>query len=358
MSRPELTGKVQTVLGVIDPEDLGVTLPHEHFLIDMSVWFQEPPAASEKLYAHQTVSLENLGWIRYHPFSNLDNVKLIDEEIAIDEGLRYKKAGGNSVVDMTNIGLSRDPLALSRISRATGLNIIMGSGYYVEEAQPPGLKLTEDMIAEEIIHDITVGVENTGIRAGVIGEIGHSSKPLSDGEKTALRAASYAQKQTGAIINIHPNQSPDSPFEIIEMLDKAGADISRVVMSHVDRTLVQHPDRVRLAKTGCYIEYDLFSFESYYPKRIVVSESNPIKGDLPNDAQRINHIMALIDEGFLNRILISHDHCFKTRLWHYGGPGYAHILENVVPLMREKGMAEEHIHTIIAENPKRMLTFI
>lgn len=356
MSISELVGKIQTVLGSIDAEDLGITLPHEHFLIDMSVWFKEPTASSEKLLASQLVTLENLGWVRYHPLSNLDNVRLLDEQVAISEGLRYKQAGGNSVVDMTNNGLGRNPLALTRISRATGLNIIMGSGYYVAEALPLGTKLTEEVITEEIVRDIKVGVGNTGIRAGIIGEIGNIWPP-KESEKTVLRATARAQKQTGAAICIHPGYSPDSPFEIIKVLESAGADISRVVMSHTERTIFDLDTLVKLAKTGCYIAYDEFSFEGWFQQRMVLSEANPIKQDMPNDAGRINWIMALIDKGFLSQILISHDHCMKCRLWHYGGPGYAHILENVVPLMREKGMPEEHIHTLIVENPKQLLQF-
>ena len=91
---------------------------------------------------------------------------------------------------------------------------------------------------------------------------------------------------------------------------------------------------------------------------MVLSEDNPIKMDWPSDGQRVNAIVALIEEGFLSQILISSDMCRKHRLWHYGGPGYAHILENVVPLMREKGVSEEHIHTLLVENPKRLLSFV
>jgi phosphotriesterase-related protein len=356
MALSELVGKVQTVLGIIDPEQLGITLPHEHFLVGMPIWFEEPTTCSERALAHQPVSLSNLGWVRYHYWESLDNVVMMDEEVAISEGLRFKRAGGSTVVDVTSIGLGRDPLALARISRATDLNIIMGSGYYVEEAQPYGVKLTEEALADEIVHDITVGIGITDIRAGIIGEIGNSW-PTRDRDKTALRAVAHAQKQTGAPINIHPGRSPDSPFEIIEVLDNAGADISRVAMSHMERTISDHNTRVRLAKTGCYIEYDMFSWEGWFPARMVLSETNPIKTDLPNDAERINQIMVLISEGFLNQILISHDLCMKHNLWHYGGPGYSHILDNVVPLMRKKGMPVEHIRTILVENPKRLLQF-
>ena len=358
MSMPELEGKAQTVLGVIDSESLGVTLPHEHFIIDMSVWFREPEATSEKQIAYQPVGLENLGWINYHPFSNVDNVRLMNEELAVKEVLRYQRRGGNSVVDLTTVGLGRDPLALARISRATGLNIIMGSGYYAEEAKPQGVRLTEEMITEEIVRDITVGAGNTGIQAGIIGEIGIGLWPLTEGEKRTLRAVARAQQQTGAAVNIHPGNSPNSPFEIIDVLDRAGADVTRVVISHIERTVVEHNIRVKLAKTGCYLEYDLFGFEGWYPshRRMVVSEDNPKKADLPNDAERINQIMALINEGFLRQILISTDNCMKNRLYQYGGPGYAHILDNVVPLMREKDVPEEHIRMLVVENPKRLLT--
>lgn len=374
MNKNELRGKVQTVLGLIAPEDLGITLPHEHFLIDMQCFFTEPTTASERLLAHQPVSLENLGWVRYHFLNSLDNIQLLDEQMAIREVLRYKHAGGNSVVDLTSIGIGRDPLALARISRATGLNIIMGTGYYLEETWPPNLN--EEIVTEEIIRDITVGVGSTDIRAGIIGEVGTEivggieagyrqnieqelgEKLLGESYKMLLRATAYAQKETGAPVNIHPGHSPDLIFEIIEVLSDAGGDISRVVMSHIDRTIFDHNMRIKLARTGCYLEYDAFSAEGYHPVRHVLSEENPIKCDIPNDAGRVNEIMALIDEGFLKQILISHDHCSKHRLWHYGGPGYAHILENVVPLvMREKSMTEEQIHTILVENPKRLLQF-
>lgn len=362
MSMAKLVGKAQTVLGAIDAASLGITLPHEHCLIDMSLWFMEPSTATGKLVAHQPLSYENLWFVRYHPYSNRDNIQLLDEQEAIDELSYFKRAGGSTLVDMTNTGLGRDPLALARISRATGLNIIMGSGYYVRQIGATGTKPTEETVTEEIVRDITVGVGDTGIRAGMIGEIG-TEWPLEEIDKMAVCAAAHAQKETGAPINIHPGHSPTCPLEIIESLDKAGADISRVVMSHMESRIPgyeNHDTRIRLAKTGCYIEYDTFSFEGWMPEncRMVLSEDNPVKADLPNDAARINEIMALVEEGFLNQILISQDHCFKSRLCRYGGPGYAHILNNVVPLMRQKGITEEQIHTILVENPKRLLSFV
>ncbi len=359
MSIPELVGKAQTVLGVANADELGITLPHEHCLIDMSVWFQEPTTASEKAIAHQPLSQENMWYVRYHPFSCVDNIQLLDEQVAIQELIRFKLHGGSTVVDVTSIGLGRDPLALTRISRATGLNIIMGSGYYVEKAQPIGISMTAEMLAEDIVREIKVGVDNTGIRAGVIGEIGIMEWPLKESEKISLRAVAVAQKETGAPISIHPGNSPNSPLEIIEELSRAGADITRVIMGHIERTMPLHKDRIEVARTGCFMAWDSFSMEGWYPRRLVVSEDNPRRADLPGDAQRVDDIMALIEEGFLNQILVSHDMCRKQCLCRYGGPGYAHILQNVVPLqMRAKGMPEEHINIILVENTKRIMCFV
>jgi len=360
MGTPGMAGKVQTVLGAIDAAELGITLPHEHLLFDLSVWFTEPRGASDRGRAYQPVCLENLGWVRYHPYNNKDNWLMLDEQTAIAEALRYKNAGGVSLVEMSSIGLNRDALGLARISRATGLNIIMGAGFYLEPTWPPNL--TEGKMVEEMVRDVKEGVGGTGIRAGIIGEVGTErfgrDRPMEDCYKMSLRATARAQKETGAAVNIHPGHSPESPIEIIELMDTAGADVSRVAMSHIDRTVFDHPTRVALAKTGCYLEYDLFSFEGWHQVRHVRSEDNPVQCNVTNDAGRIDEIMALIEDGFLKQILISHDNCSKHRLWRWGGPGYAHILENVVPLMRVKGMTEEEINTIMVENPKRLLQFV
>ena len=361
MSTPRLAGRAQTVLGAVSPDELGVTLPHEHCLIDMSIWFAEPPTVTGKQLAREPLSLDNLWYVRYHPYSNLDNVQLVDERAAVEELQHYRFAGGQTVIDMTNIGLGRDPLALARISRATGVNIVMGAGYYVEESLPAGAPVNEDVIARDIVRDIVEGADGTDIRAGLIGEIGVKVWPLTDGEKVLLRAAAIAQKETGAFINIHTGRSPNSPFEVVEFLDRAGADVTRVVLSHIDRTLFTHEDRVRLARTGCVIEYDLFSLEGWMPEniRMVYSEDDPVRrADLPNDAARVDHLIALIDDGFISQLLVSHDTNTKTRLCRYGGPGYGHLLNNVVPIMLRKGLSRDQVATIMVENPKRLLTFV
>src|SRR5919205_3066385 len=225
-----LAGKAQSVLGPVDAAQLGVTLPHEHLLIASGVMFKDPPAASDKGLAHQPVSLANVGWVRQNFNSSLDNLRLLDEQTAQDEITLFQRAGGQTVVDPTNVSLARDPLALCRIARATGLNIVMGAGYYVAAAHPADMdRRSEESIVDEIVHEITVGVGDTGVRAGLIGEIGNSW-PWTENEKKVVRAAVEAQRRTGAPLMIHPGRDQAAPMQICELIGKQGGDLRRTIM--------------------------------------------------------------------------------------------------------------------------------
>ncbi len=343
-------GKIQTVLRAIDPSELGITLAHEHLMSDGSGWFVEPDDAFDRSMAYKPVSLDILWWLTYHRFSNLDDLISMDEDEAVEEVLHFKNAGGHSVVEMSNIGLARSPRALARISRRTGLNIIMGSGYYIDSALPADMDdRSEDQITEEIVRDIEEGVGATGICAGLIGEIG-CTWPLSDNERKSLRASARAQKITGAALNIHPGQHEDSAMQAVKIVEDAGADLTKTTIDHIDRAVRERDNRIALAKLGLYLEYDLFGREGYYPM-----EHRKI--DLPNDHMRINEIMDLMSAGYAKQIVISQDIWNKTQRRKYGGWGYAHIMDNTLPVMRAKGMSEDEIQTIMVENPARLFTF-
>src|SRR5258706_10807902 len=119
MAKTPLSGKAQTVLGPVDGDAMGITLPHEHLLIDFKVMFKEPEAAADKGRALAPVTMANLGWVRQNFSSNLDNLRLLDEDVARDEALLFKQAGGQTMVDPTNGGLSPDPAPPPPIPRAT-----------------------------------------------------------------------------------------------------------------------------------------------------------------------------------------------------------------------------------------------
>jgi len=354
MRQTELTGRAQTVLGIIDADSLGVTLPHEHFFTEPKIYMKQPTEATEKRLAHEPLSLENLYWAKLHFGWHLDSRRLMDEKLAIKEALLYKWEGGDTIVDLTSGGV-RDPLGLARIARATDLNIVMGSGYYSEFSHPPELATkTEEEITEKIIRDIMVGVGDTGVCAGIIGEIGCGT-PLEDSERKVLRASAAAQQRTGAALNIHPSYQYDLVLEIIEILGGAGADLSRTVISHCDNPAFNNRTNYhRIADAGCYIEFDLFG-HPVLPLLLDSTEGHLV--GMRSEVDRINEIKRLIDEGYLNHILISQDLCFKYCYVTYGGSGYAHILRYVVPWMRLAGISDEQIHTMMVENPKRVLSF-
>src|SRR4030095_11093047 len=182
---------------------IDTTLPHHPLLIGLRVLSPDPAAAADKARAQEPVSLANLGWVRQNFNANLDNPRLLDEQVARDEILLFREAGGRTAGDPTPTASGRDRRALARIARATGLNVVMGAGYYVAASHPPDMnRRSVDELAREMIADITTGVGDTGIRAGLIGEIG-TTYPWTDNEEKVLRAAVIAQRETGAPLMVH-----------------------------------------------------------------------------------------------------------------------------------------------------------
>jgi len=347
-------GQVMTVLGPVPAGELGLVLPHEHILIDLSPYFFVRPTSARDLeLSREPISLENLSWVRYNTRHSLDCQRLTDREAAAAEVDLFGRAGGGTIVEATCRQLGRDPLGLARVSQATGVKIIMGTGYYTADTHPPELAQRGEIeLAEEMLAEINEGVDGTGIRAGVIGELG-CSWPLKESEAKALRAGALAQRLSGLAIIVHPSRNEAGPWEAVEALAGAGADLSRVVISHMDRCGYLLENRIRLLEAGCFIAYDLFGKEGYYPAEPALADGH--LPDMPNDLGRIREIADLIERGWLSQILISQDNCLKTNLCRWGGPGYAHLVERAIPRMRIYGYTGEQIKTLTEDNPRRML---
>jgi len=199
---------VQTVLGPVDPGDLGFTLPHEHTQI--ALW---------------------------HIPNRWDYWELTaDEPVITAELARYRDAGGGTLVDVTPAGMGRDPAWLVRLARATGLHVVMGSGWY-RGAHYPAEALVDrrsvEALADVIVRDATVGVGESGIRAGIIGEIGTDKPWLSAQEERVHRAAARAARRTGLAITTHAVQSTVG-LDQLDVFEAEGADLSRVVIGHAD----------------------------------------------------------------------------------------------------------------------------
>ena len=344
VSRETLRGKAQAVCGVMDPAELGPTLMHEHVLCDIT-----PPAMAALAEPDYPITLQTVFSIMYGTRKHPGKYKLLDRALAIEELKQMRKAGGQTVVDLTCGGLKPDPVGLAEISAAAGVPIVVGCGYYVEEYQAPENQAKSvERFAQEMIAQVFEGAWGTGVRAGIIGEIGCQAQ-WSELEKRVMRGAVIAQGETGAALNVHPGRQPDQPQEVMDMLRAEGGDASRTIISHLDRTIFDDDRLFRLADTGCVLEFDLFGQETTYYWRAP-------EVHMPNDGMRLQTLRKLADRGCIDRILISHDICYKTRLSAYGGHGYGHIFENVVPLMRRDFSADE-IRAILIDNPRRLLTF-
>ncbi len=357
-------GSALTVLGPVEPSSLGVVMPHEHLFVDLTCMFDPPAEASDRSRAFAPFSLEHLGWIRTHYFRHRPNLVLDDEEVAASEVGLYKAAGGSTIVDVSTPGIGRDPLALARLARRTGVNVVMATGFYVAATHPPAVAaMSETDVANRMIEEIGQGAvlrpaggsdqdwdpvpNHTGVRAGIIKAA--ASYPLHPEERKVLRAAAVAQRATGAPITVHVGRHEDSALEILDSLRDADADLTRCSLDHLDLRVERTEMLVEIAESGCLLEFDMFGHESsYYPLT---------RRDMPSDAQRLDVVGELVARGLTRQILISQDICTKHRLVRYGGHGYRHVVEHVAMRMRERGWAEADIETLLVANPARLLTF-
>jgi len=335
---------INSVCGKLSREELGIVAPHEHVLLDLTAFYQALPVPGIDDPATQKVEMWNLGILSRDCYALKDNLLLMDTAVAADEIARFRDAGGKTVVDATLPGIGRDPAALAAISKATGLNIIMGTGFYVGQTHPAVLeKLSEPEIAQTMIAELTDGVD--GIRAGYIGEIG-ISEIFDDKERRVLRAAAIASQKTGAAINVHINPWTVNGMEAADILLDAGVDPQRICISHIDVT--NDLDYIHtLLQKGVYVEFDNFGKE-YYIRREV---RNSGYGNFVHDTDRVALVKQLIDEGYLHQLLLSCDVCLKNLLHKYGGWGYDHVLTNIVPMLEEVGVSDEQIKTMLVANP-------
>lgn len=343
--RAVMRGRAQTVLGLVDPGELGATLMHEHVL-----WDIRTPTMRAEPDQGPEISLCNCYAINYGRNKAFGNYRLSDEGIAEEELRAMAEAGGRTVVELSSGGLDPRPHGLVTLARNTGVHLVMGCGHYVHEYQPQANHgRSAEQFACEMVEQIQVGAWNTDVRAGIIGEIGCQA-PWTDLEKRVMTGAVLAMNETGAALNVHPGRHPDQPQEVAEFVRALGADPTRVVISHIDRTIFDEDRLFRLADSGVVIEFDLFGMEqSYYPLADI---------DMPNDAGRLQWVRKLIDRGHLERITISHDICYRTRLTRFGGHGYAHIFANVIPQMRNRGFTAQEVDALLVGNPRRLLTFV
>lgn len=338
---------VQTVTGPVATGDLGSTLMHEHILSDL-----RDPATRGDDQDWPAITLENRFQIDYFSNAHQPNMLLDDDAVATRELTLYREAGGGTIVELTVGGLQPQPTRLRTLAETSGVHLVFGAGFYVDSYLPAAVRSAEVDELEALIRtQLQEGAWGTDIRAGLIGEIG-CSWPLADSERRMLVAAACAQAKTGAAITIHPGRNPDAPAEIGDILIGAGADPTRTVLGHMDRTIFDVGRLKDLLKRGFVLEWDFFGIETsqYWMKGIDL--------DLPTDKMRLDLIKELMDSGHDEQIAISHDICTRTRLCAYGGHGYRHLLTNIVPMMRRSGWRDQDIEQLFVATPARLLGYL
>ncbi len=290
---------IHTVLGPIDPMEVGRTTMHEHAFMDARVWL----SADQGMPPNTKVTIRELGRLRWNVMAVEDNLVLDDPEIASRELSEAKVAGLSGFVDTTTVGIGRRPADLISLARESGLQIMVGCGFYVHASHPDWLEdAPVDQIAAELIRELDHGIDGTGIRPAIIGEIGTSTN-ITPCEERVLRAAGQAAVMTGAAVSVHLDGRGTEGLRALGLITQEGVPPSRVVLGHLDEhlDLAYHRD---LAAAGAVLEYDTFGAEFYW-------------GDghkEPSDADRMEHLAKLVDVGLAGQIVLGCDVWTKSQL--------------------------------------------
>lgn len=307
---------VVTVRGPVPAGQLGVTLMHEHIFINLL-----PEYRGDGL--------------------------LNDAPLAVQELTRFREAGGTTVVDVTNASLGRHPRTLRAISEQTGVNIVLGAGLYRRQYLDTAWvdRTSTDALAEWIARDLTVGIGDTGIRAGIIGEIA-CDEWITAQEERSFRAAARAHKKTGTTITTHAARWPIGLAQL-DLLAEEGVDLRRVIVGHCDtvnsvewtsaQQVMEYHEA--LARRGAYVQFDTIRRGSEHQLEV-----------------RVAYTRNLLRKGHAHQVLLSHDVCLASHLRANGGGGYDFLLTDFVPRLRSAGVSTEEIALITVENPRRALT--
>ena len=307
--------RVMTVSGPIPPERIGFTLPHEHTGIHL-----------------------------WHIEGRWDYWELTPDEDAIADELRdFRRRGGSTLVDLTLPGVGRDAERLRRIASRTGVQVVMGCGWY-RGAHYPAEALIDrrsvDDLAAELINEFTHGVASTGVRPGIIGEIGTDKPWISALEERVHRAVARAAKATGMAISTHAVMSPVGLAQL-RIFEEEGVDPARVVIGHADSyPVLDH--YLAILDRGANLEFDFLG------QRFLVEEAQ--------EPRLVEMIVELLERGYGSQLLLSQDVCHNSQLKANGGFGYTYLQQHFLPTLRTAAVGEGEIQQLTVENPRRILT--
>ncbi len=337
------SGQVMTVLGPVPSGDLGPTLMHEHLLNDCRCWWHRPEQPDRQHLATARVSASILGELRMDPFVCLDNCTLDDEAAAVEELRPAASLGCRTVVDPTCRGIGRDPAALVRIAHETGLNIVMGAGYYLQASHPPEFAaLSVQDICDEIVQEAVDGIG--GVRIGLVGEIGVSSD-FTPAEQRSLQGAARAAARTGLPLMVHLPGWFRHGHRVLDMTEAEGADPAHTVLCHMNPSGADTEYQYGLARRGAFLEYDMVGMNYWYADQAV---------QCPSDEENAKAIAGLAEAGYLGQVLLSQDVFLKMMLTRHGGFGYAYVQRHFLPRLGRMGLSQAELDRLMIANPRRV----
>jgi phosphotriesterase-related protein len=334
---------IHTVLGPIEPDQLGPTSMHEHVFSDLRVWVKD----SGGVPWEGPITPEAQVHLKWNGLHTPDNLILHDPDVAVAEMQAVHAAGGRTIVDLTVTGMGRRTADLVEVSRRSGVNIAVGCGFYVEELHPPELaKMSIDDIAESILADLSDGIDGTGVKPALIGEIGTNHPPSVD-EWRVVQAAGRAGAESGAAVNVHLSWRGADGLLVVEALMAEGMPADRIILSHMDERIDRaYHDAV--AQTGAILELDTFGSEFFY--------STESRARNPTDVERLDALEYLVSQGYGDQIVLGCDVWSQANLLHNGGAGYEHLFRRVAPALGWRcGADEATIEQIMVATPKRLL---
>jgi predicted metal-dependent phosphotriesterase family hydrolase len=304
---------IRTVTGDIAPEALGATYAHDHLIF-------RPPA----------------------PHCDNDPDMLLPSlGSAMIELRRFADAGGQSMVEMTTRVVGRSPRELMRLSESAGVNIIAATGYHQAKfSEIHTAHRSVDELRDEMIQEVTTGMDDTDIKAGVL-KAASSLNAFTPGEEKVFAAVIGAHHATGAPISTH-TEAGTCALEQIERFVKGGVQPAHVTIGHLDRKLDWGYLR-DVAQAGVFMSFDQFSKEKYCP-----------------DARRIEMIQSLFANGHGGQVVLGGDMARMSYHPSYGfgkGPGYTFILWRIAPWMLEMGLSKDDVRAMLVHNPARALGF-
>ncbi|MEU1342028.1 hypothetical protein [Streptomyces sp. NPDC005827] len=331
---------IETVLGPVDASLLGPTSMHEHLLSDARVLHRPP---REPLPDDTRVGIENLGFLHWNLLALEDNL-VLDDPVATAVELAPARALGQScAVDLTTFGLGPRHRELPALSRASGLHIVTGYGAYLARSHPEWLRALDEQALEKLFHEaLTDHIPGVDYRAGLLGLLG-TSAPLDPAERRVLRAAARAAARCGAAVAVRLDPGARLGLDVLELLTTAGLSAERIVFSNVDEYM-DKPYLRDLAAAGTTTEW-CFGNEAYY--------RDGYKD--PTDAERLDATQEFLAEGFADRMVLGCSVWTKTQLRRWGGMGYDHLLRRIVPALRDRGVPQHLLDTLLVDGPRRLL---